>query len=305
MKRLFVIISFIIIQNSLYACDICGCGVGNYYIGILPTFKKNMIGARYQSSVLYSHLKPDRSFSYLTTKERFHIAEVWGAFNVGKKVRIMGMIPWNFIDRYQGGKHTNKSGMGDMAFLGHYQIMQKRKQYGTKIHAHALWLGSGLKLPTGKYEVEEKNVRDNIQNTFQLGSGSVDLMLNLMHDYRIMDFGMNTNLTYKINGSNKDQYRYGNKLTVNTQLYYKIRSKKGLSMAPNTGIIFEASKKDCNKLQEVDISGGKSLLGTIGLESNIGNISWGANWQKPLYQNLALGSVEGRNRVMIHLSFTL
>jgi hypothetical protein len=304
-KKIIILTLFTLTVKMPYACDICGCGVGNYYIGILPTFKKNLIGVRYQTSALYSHLQPDGSFSYLTTKERFHIAEILGAVNVGKRFRVMGLIPWNFIARYQDRKQSNKSGLGDMAFLGHYQVLQKRTQFHEKIHAHALWMGAGMKLPTGKYQDNEKNVQDNLQNSFQLGTGSVDFMLNLMHDFRIMDLGVNTNITYKINTKNKAQYQYGNKFTLNTQFYYKVRSKKGLGIAPNTGIIFESSEKDWNNLQIVDVSGGKSLLGTIGLESTMGNISWGVNWQTPLYQQLALGSVEGKNRLMMHLSFTL
>lgn len=45
-----------------------------------------------------------------------------------------------------------------------------------------------------------------------------------MYDVRLMDAGINTNVSYKINTTNKYDYRYGNKLSANIPACYKFRN---------------------------------------------------------------------------------
>jgi hypothetical protein len=45
------------------------------------------------------------------------------------------------------------------------------------------------------------------------------------------------------------------------------------------------------------------LLGTLGLETNIGKVAIGTNFQAPLSQNLANGFVKAGNRFMAHVAF--
>jgi hypothetical protein len=56
-----IIISLMLLCSTAFtsfACDICGCGVGSYYLGILPEFNKRFIGLRYQHKSLQTHLGP-------------------------------------------------------------------------------------------------------------------------------------------------------------------------------------------------------------------------------------------------------
>jgi hypothetical protein len=75
--------------------------------------------------------------------------------------------------------------------------------------------------------------------------------------------------------------------------------------APNAGIQFEQSKKDIDDKITIDVSGGNLLLGTIGIETAYRKVAIGANWQTPLSQNLAMGFVKARDRLMLHVSFIL
>lgn len=307
MKKLilFFILASSFLTIELKACDICGCGVGSYYIGILPEFNKKIFGIRYQYKTLRTHIGAGGASTYLTTDESYRTAEIWGGWNIGKRFRVMGFVPFNFNERLNQGVTSNKNGIGDIAFTGFYQLLNHNKTIGNKLLVQSLWVGGGVKLPTGKYEPLEKKPGEESANIFQLGTKSLDFTLNAMYDIRIQDVGMNANVNYKINTANGYDYQYGNKFSGNVQAYYKIRVKNVVTIAPNTGVLYEAAQKDMDGKYASDVSGGYALTGTVGMEAAFRNISIGGNWQTPLSQNLANGFVKANNRMMLHLSFLL
>lgn len=307
MKRtgMLGILMLVLTLTEAYACDICGCGVGSYYIGILPEFNKKIIGIRYQYKTLRTHIGAGGATTYLTTNETYRTAEIWGGWNIGSKVRIMGFVPVNFNERLNQGVATTKNGIGDVALTGYYQAFSISKTAGSKILVHSLWVGGGVKLPTGKYEPIVKQPGVETANIFQLGTKSVDFTMNAMYDIRLQDAGMNVNASYKMNTANSYDYQYGNKFSGNASLYYKLRIKQAVTIAPNTGILYETAEKDMDGKYESDVSGGYVLTGTIGLETGFKSFSVGGSWQTPLSQNLANGFVKANNRLMIHISYRL
>lgn len=305
-RRLCILIVVCLLSASTMACDICGCGVGGGYLGLLPGFRKRFIGLRYLQNGLISHRGPGGSTTYLTSKEQFRIMELWGAANIGKRFRVTAFVPINFLERENGLGKTSRSGLGDITLIGYYQLLNKTKSVFTdKLLVQSLWIGGGVKLPTGKYNPEDKNVQESSQNTFQLGTGSIDFSVHAMYDLRIQDFGINVNASYKWNTTNQDQYRYGDKLTTNLLAYYKIKIGKQKTIAPNTGILFESARKDIrgNELKIWE-TGGRSLMGTAGLELASGHWGFGTNYQTPLTQDLGENKVLAKNRGMAYVSFS-
>ena len=55
-KYIITILLALFSWSAVKACDICGCGVGSYYLGILPEYNKRFIGLRYQHKNLTTHL---------------------------------------------------------------------------------------------------------------------------------------------------------------------------------------------------------------------------------------------------------
>lgn len=306
MKKIIITTILVFAVSASFACDICGCGVGSYYLGILPDFKKRFMGLRYQHKGLTTHISPDGTTSYLTNEETYQTVELWGAFNVGERFRVMGFVPYNFNERINQGKRTGKNGLGDIAVQGYYKLLDKKKTAGKKLLVQTLWVGGGIKLPVGEYDPADENINQNTQNTFQLGTGSVDFTVNAMYDVRLQDAGINTNISYKMNTANKYNYQYGNKFTANALAYYKINIKNKITIAPNTGIMYETAQKDFKNISHtVDESGGFSTMATFGAEFNVKQISFGGNYQTPISQELAGNRVLAKDRFMLHVSFSL
>lgn len=311
MKRILLLTVFIIsIPVLCISCDICGSGPGNNYIGILPEFQKHIVGIRYRNNSIKTHLGIDGITTPLTTNEQYHITEFWAGWNITEKVRLMATMPYSFNSKENQGVKETKNGIGDVSILGFYQLLNNRKTIINKkgksnLLVQSLWIGGGTKLATGKYIASDKSEANQSANLFQLGSGSYDFNLNVMYDIRLQDAGINVSGNYKINTANKYDYQYGNKLNVNSQIYYKFRTKNKRMIAPNIGVQYEKSQQDWDENIKVFASGGDAILGTVGLETGFKKYAVGANYQTPLSQNLGNGIVKSKNRFMIHFSVVL
>jgi len=304
-KNTLLILMAMGIVSGTQACDICGCGVGNNYIGILPDFNRHIIGLRFRYNSLLTHVGVGGATSYLTTREKYSTVEFWGGWNIGKKFRLMASIPYSFDEKENQGNKQTKNGLGDITMTGYYQVINSRKAKGNTMLVQSLWVGAGIKAPTGKYNPTDKSGTAESANLFQLGTGSTDFTLNLLYDFRLQDAGINVSAAYKMNTTNSHGYNYGNKLNATAQLYYKFRIKNKFTIAPNAGIIFEKGGRDIDNTLPVDISGGNLTMGLAGLELGFKSIAIGGNFQTPFAQSLANGIVKARNRAMIHVSFLL
>ena len=302
-----IILCWVICCSTIVAkaCDICGCGVGSGYIGILPDFNKKIFGLRYRTNSLKTHVGIGGSSSYLTTTEHYQVSELWGAINITRKIRLMATIPYNFNEKENSSGIHNINGLGDISLAGFYNLMNTRTAAGDdRLIVQSLWLGAGVKLPSGKYAPANK-LNSNDANIFQLGTGSFDFNVLTMYDLRLQDMGINLTGSYKMNTVNKDDYAYGNKLSVNAQFYHKFKLGNYCSVAPNAGATFEKSKKDREDNFTMDVSGGNITMATIGSEISYKKIVAGFNWQTPLGQNLANGLVKANNKAMLHIAFAL
>lgn len=307
MKKYILIITMVTVVPELTtACDICGCGVGNNYIGILPEFRRHIFGLRYRYNSMLTHLGADGTYTYLTTRERYHTIEAWGGWNFGSKLRMMLSMPYSFNERTKQDVKNGKNGIGDISVSGYYQLANKKRTISdSKLLVQSLWLGGGIKLATGQYNPLDKNSTNDNANLFQLGTGSYDFNLGLMYDVRLQDAGVNLSGNYKITTPNRYDYRYGNKLSLNTQAYYKVRVKDKFTIAPNAGVQYEQSENDVDKGFKSTVSGGRLVMGTIGVETSFKKFAIGANLQTPLSQNLANGIVKAQDRFMVHIAFAL
>lgn len=298
-----VLTLFMISVTVARACDICGCGVGSYYLGILPEYNKRFLGMRYQYKNLHTHLGPQGQRTPISADETYQSAELWGGWNIGDKIRFLAFVPYNFNKRKSQTDNGDKNGLGDIALMTYFKLLDHKGTFADRLLVQSLWLGAGVKMPTGKYEPGERTALLESPNNFQLGTASVDFTVNAAYDIRYNDLGLNANVNYKVNTENKHDYRYGNKFTGNVLAYYKIRVAKMLTLAPNGGLLYETARKDVTEGKyEVEVSGGYSLSAVAGLEGGTKGLSFGANYQNVRSQELAGGRAYAGNRLMVHVS---
>ncbi len=280
--------------QTAQACDACGCGVGSYQFGILPQQTKNFVGIRYQQ-------KSDETTPVhgSQSEEYFRSTEIWGRFYPLKRVQVLALLPYNFNSQKTEGKITEVNGFGDALVLVNYNLLNNTDSLYQKVK-HNLFLGGGLKLPTGNFE--RKSEGTEINPNLQSGTGSLDFVANAIYTIRYNKIGLNTNLTYKYNTENNNNFCFGNKFGAGTVLFSVLKVKE-MAIMPNAGFSAEVTGKDVSFGDELDESGGHVNFVSVGSELYFRNFSAGATYQKPVSQNVSEGYVKTGNRILTHLTF--
>jgi hypothetical protein len=292
----FLVFSFIFLINQTKACDICGCGVGNYYLGMMPQFHKNFVGVRYRNFTYDSHLGQSAVFA---TEERFRITELWARYYVHPKFQVLAFVPWAENSQKTSSGIKNMSGLGDVIILSNYHFFKSSDEKNWK---HNFWVGAGIKLPTGKYQYNDNDASQVANPNFQLGTGSVDFMGSFLYNLRYQKWGLNTDLVLKINTKNRNQYRFGDRLSSNFS-FFMIQKINNLGFMPNVGFYGEYSFEDYRKGNSVEHTGGVLLNQSTGLDLFYKNYSLGINYQVPVYQNLADENIKSNHRFLVHCTY--
>ncbi len=285
-------------MQKIFACDICGCSSGNYFIGLFPQFRQHFFGARYTFRSFHSQVRGDLTqFS----KDFYQTVELWGGYNLGRKWQVMAFVPYNINRQSSDDGVKNSTGPGDITFLANYKLLDKRKEDN---HDHRisqqLWIGGGIKLPTGKFAANPDDIIADANN--QSGTGSVDFLLNAMYTYHVNDWGLNTNLNYKINRS-AESFQFGNRFSSSAFIFHSI-SKAKETFNPNAGVLYENLQSNKLNNSKVLDTGGNALLAAAGLEVNFNKMAIGCNAQLPISQHLSNGQTTTNIRGMMHVTFT-
>jgi hypothetical protein len=301
MKKITLTIFVLAITFSSFACPFCGCGVGNFYIGLLPDFQKRFIGLRYQYLPYETNIKGgEGEFS----KDYYHTIEVWGGINLGKRWQLLGFVPYQINYQNTDDGIKTLSGISDVSALANYKLLDKTKMGEGRATSQQLWIGAGIKLPTGKYQIDPNNPETEIGDVnSQAGTGSVDFMLNTSYNVRFNKIGLNTSATYKINTENKENYQFGNRFNVSSFVFYAAKMRN-TTLSPNVGIIYQHSATNNFNNEKVDLTGGQLTTAAAGIEVGIKKITIGGNIQIPVSQDYAEGQTEARTRAMVHMSFS-
>ncbi|ODS84291.1 MAG: hypothetical protein ABS46_03940 [Cytophagaceae bacterium SCN 52-12] len=300
MKKIFIpFILFTLASLRGFACDVCGCANSGSYFGLMPQSHKSIIGVRY--NYLYFDTHPDSKL--LATKETFNVAELYGRFFPFKRVQVMAFVPYRFDEQVTSAITKKNSGPGDITALASYSIFNGLMDgESSSDFTHSFLAGGGVKLPTGKFRYNENDPLQVANANFQLGTGSVDFILNAFYTLNWKKWGLSTNISRKFNTKNAEGYRFGNQLYGSADLFHTI-SLGRLSLMPGIGIYGEYSAHGRQNDVILDITGGTIINGSAGLTLFAEKWMLGITAQKPVHQKSASGHVFLRDRLQVQLGF--
>lgn len=285
------------------ACPICGCGGGNLYIGLLPNFQSHFIGLRYNYAQYHSQLiNNPTQFS----TNYYNSLELWGGMRLGKKFQVLAFIPYYFNKQVDDDGTTTPKGLGDITLMGQYKVFYNISASDNQtVIIQQFWLGGGIKLPTGPFNANPLDSTTTIADiNAQIGTGSVDFLINGLYSITIGNFGINAAANYKINTVNSENYKFGNKFTTNMLVFYRLQLKKN-TLSPNMGIGYEKVAANTIQKQSVQYTGSTVTTGIIGIEYNFKKMGIGINGQIPISQNFAQGQTRLNFKGMLHLTFAI
>ncbi len=294
MKYFFLLLGLLIGLSNAVACDRCGCGVTNYYLGIMPQFTRSFVGVRYRHSAFES-----TGHEYLTT-ETFQTAELSGRFYPHRKWQVLAFLPYQYNEQNNGvDEPVKRTGMGDVSLLVNYNLLNTNNKQEKHRVKHQLWLGGGVKLPTGRYEGDTGEESAHFSPNFQLGTGSWDVLTNALYTLRVDQFGVSADLNYRINTTNREEYRFGNRVSGSLNVFYVQQLSSKLALMPWAGVYGENSRQDTNRGYAVEESGGYLLAGQAGADLYLGS-NWALhlNGGIPLTQDMQGGYSEAQGRWM-------
>ncbi|HNP22578.1 MAG TPA: hypothetical protein PKM63_13670 [Panacibacter sp.] len=301
MKKITLTIIIVSVTISSFACEICGCGVGNLYLGLMPDFKKKFFGLRYQYTPYETEITGDASqFS----KDYYHTIEAWGGISIGSRWQLLGFVPYQINYQNTDDGEKRQDGLGDISLLANYKIFGKMKMNDGKSLSQQLWIGGGVKLPSGKNNIDPNNPETEMGDVnSQAGSGSLDFHVTSSYNIRFNKIGINTTAAYKINTANSEGYKFGNRFNASSFVFYSSQMHR-MTVSPNLGILYQKTAANNFQSSKVELTGGYLAMAAAGVELGFKTITVGANVQLPFSQNFAEGQTEAKTRAMLHMSFS-
>lgn len=303
MKTILILLSIVlVVSTSTSACDICGCGVGGYYSGMLPQYHKNFIGLRWRFSSFSSDLGHEGEGINAFSKERFQSLELMARFYPHRRVQILAFVPLAYNVRVAPEETNELFGLGDMSVIALYNI------YNTSFIAekdlkHNLLAGVGVKAPTGSFQRTDAQ-GEQLTPSLQLGTGSVDFLTTAVYTMRYKRWGVNANVTYKINLPNSDTYQFGNQFMAATTVFFLHKIKdKDWGIMPKLGLAFENASYNLKNGYKRINTGGSQLIATAGLEVYYKKFQLGVNYQQPTWQTLSDGLVQSGPRFSANVNY--
>ena len=291
-----------------FFCDLCGCSTSGGSSGFGTLGNTSFVGLRY---IYQDYKSRDGIFNNSpSSQERFNTYQVWSRIPLAEKFSVNTIIPYQDLFREFEDRTEHINGVGDITVIGWYQLnFFKKKPKDDNVDynlnkepsGHQLNFGLGFKLPTGEFE---EKLTDRINPGFQVGTGSLDAIFSMMHTYSKNRMGINTSATYYLKTENKNDYQFGNQLSLSSNAYYNVPLKKS-ALSPFLGIsadVYNAIKQFEETLPDTS---GHMLNGALGTEFMINKIIIGANYTFPIKQELFGNNVTSKNRMIFYLNYAL
>ncbi len=340
-KNLVALLALVLMSNLTFACDLCTVYLGiqpndfknsfsvrHRYRLFERDFDLNQlsqtVSRKQQLRENNKHagtpseaIAPGETYRYA---EAFNSYDVSANFYIGTKFQINSTV--NFSDNYTYENDSilnNIGGFGDLNLLLKYQVFNSIEQEdsSSKKPIHRVSVGAGITLPTGKFNKE--NV-DSFQTDFQptgitsvpvmeldphlqAGTGSFGYLFLLEHLVSYKGLGLNSNISYKLNTTNKNGFKFANRLNFNTSAFYLVKLFKKVKVMPNIGLSYENSERDTYENEPFMDSGGEVLFANYGLNLFINKVGLEFSYYQPIKEQLIDIQPFNKRRIISQLTY--
>jgi len=340
-KRILVVVAFMFIYNVSFACDLCTIYLGinpNDYqnsMGIQYRFRafekeyNNLSLATFNSKQRVKGIPGDKhgGAGLSETTSSYIYAEEFNSYDITLNVYLHPKWQLNmstyFADNYIKQNDSiigNVGGIGDINLLVKYQLFNSQNNCDTTMKnmlVHRLTLGAGITLPTGNYNKQtvtgfETEFKPNtilgtpiteLDPHMQAGTGSFGYLFLAEYLLKFNSFGINLNATYKLNTTNKNEFKFANRINSNIALFSLIKISKKIKIMPQTGLSYEQSKRDTYQDAPFMDSGGTVLFANVGLNIFYDKLRFGVTYYQPTYQSLYDDQPLNKLRVISQINY--
>lgn len=287
-------------SNHLLACDVCGCATSAFTVGMLPTSKYHLVGARTTFRWFESYPAPDGHGFRDVSTQFFTSTDLFGRYRIGQRFQIQAFIP--FVHNQKTDSVTTViQGLGDIVTLGNYVFVDNMDSLSRKFR-HAGTIGLGVKAPSGQFfklGFDEVNMMP--------GSGSTDLVANVNYALQYRNVGIQNESGFTYKTENKYKYRFGNALSTTQVVYYRWKVSENVILVPQLGVNFTYNWKDRkNGVYAVDSFNGGSVFNAMAnLFVSYKNFSFSGQLFIPMQQNLNENLVNQKAMVRLGINYFL
>lgn len=300
MKRLlFLLLAgvVLVVPRDVRACDVCGCSGGGGYFGILPQFQRHFAGMRWQERILDSYHPASSLESASTSRSTFRTLDLWGRWYPLRRVQVLVFMPVHFFEQNENQVLTKTRGLGDATLLANYSLLNTGDSM-THTWKHSLQMGMGVKLPTGRYRMTDTEGITYNPN-LQPGTGSTDVLLNLVYTIRRRALGVQIDAQTRLNTSNAKHYQFGHRQNAAVRCFWWKNLGNNISILPRAGYVLDAAKKDewYGSLQQQ--TGGYATYLDLGVDLYFNKLAVGVGYQSPLSYDLGGGMVTPKGNLSV------
>lgn len=306
-------------RNKSSACDICGCGSGASFMGMIPQYGRSQIALRTHYG---SYLHPNTDLNYngasRVLRDDLSSAEItYRHFH--QRWVLSATLPVKNNVRHESLRTSVNQGLGD-AQLGALFTLVNNADSMELQWKHLLAFGGQLRLPTGKY-MQRDETKTMLPVLMQTGTGAYAWTSQVYYTVRYKRWGALTNMQYTIAAANELNYQWGNQTMASSALFYKrdVRFKKKnqnaapyasaeervVSILPSIGYTLEHSAFDKEHKTKVEHTGGTAHLLSASLDVYAGRMAFSIYYQHALQQVLTDAQPINRHRAGVALVWLL
>lgn len=324
-NKLFLILGMLCFNLTIFACDLC-----SIYVNMEPNDLKNSFGINYRSRT-FEHSKTNLTEvlnsnkhaigntyteDYVTQKEHFISYDLWANYFIKEKWQIFANFSFADNSYYENDSLLhNVSGIGDITLLLKHITLNSKITDSSKL-TYRLQLSGGVNIPVGNFNktyvvTPSTSYKGNAVYTqpyqeidphLQAGTGSWGVIGMAEFLIKYYKLGLNTNLSYRTNSTNKNGFQFASRYNTNTSLFYQISANK-LTIIPLVGISTEFSNRDQLNNQEYLNSGGSSTFFTSGIKLAYKKMAIGATYWSPIRQELRDNQLPNKHRLISNLTY--